>query len=94
MTTGCVPWWEWQQGKRPPGWTDQDERNWRGDYTGEDKPFVYSGGIDDPEARSGLRDLDLAPTLEIYLALQAGEKVPLDLLRPEAVKRYGLRRNS
>jgi AAA domain len=26
-----VPWWEWQQGKRPPGWTDADERKWGGD---------------------------------------------------------------
>ena len=25
-----VAWWEWQKGKRPPGWTDDDEVRWRG----------------------------------------------------------------
>jgi hypothetical protein len=27
---GPIPWGEWQEGKRPRGWTDQDERAWRG----------------------------------------------------------------
>lgn len=22
---GVVPWWEWREGKRPPGWTKDDE---------------------------------------------------------------------
>lgn len=26
-----MPWWEWREGKRPVGWTEADEREWRGD---------------------------------------------------------------
>lgn len=39
----------------------------------------------------GFKNLMLAPSLEIYWALQRGEAVPIDQLRPEAVKQYGLR---
>jgi hypothetical protein len=31
-----VPYWEWQRGKRPPGWTDADEARWRGDRVAPD----------------------------------------------------------
>jgi len=37
------------------------------------------------------RAMMLAPTIEICEALLRGEKVPLDRLRPEWVRRYGLK---
>ena len=96
---GYVPWWDWQEGKRPPGWTAKDEAHWRGDdiptppWWG--KPFVPEGGDPDSEeareARRGIRAWQLAPTLDIYHALMRGENVPVGSLRPEAVKRYGLK---
>jgi hypothetical protein len=44
------------------------------------------------EARRGIRDWLLAPTLDLYHALQAGEAIPLDLLNRDALKRYGLKK--
>jgi hypothetical protein len=26
-----VPWWQWQEGKRPAGWTERDEQRWSGE---------------------------------------------------------------
>jgi hypothetical protein len=43
------------------------------------------------EARRGLRALALAPTLALCQALLRGEQVPLEQLRQDAVRRYGLR---
>lgn len=43
------------------------------------------------EARRGLRAIALAPTLAICQALLRGEKVPVELLRQDAVRRYGLK---
>lgn len=46
------------------------------------------------EYQRGFKNLMLAPTIELYWALQRGESVPIDQLRPEAVKAYGLRAKS
>ncbi len=43
------------------------------------------------EARRGIRNWLLAPTLDIYHALQRGDAVPIEMLRPEAVQRYRLK---
>jgi hypothetical protein len=45
---------------------------------------------DDLEAQQGIRNWLLAPTLEIYRALQRGEQVPLHRLNETAVRVYGL----
>ena len=42
-------------------------------------------------ARFGIKCWLLAPTIEIYEALMAGQAVPLDKLNPAAVRKYGLR---
>jgi hypothetical protein len=47
---------------------------------------------DAAEIRRGLRALALAPTFEICQALLRGEKVPIELLDQDAVRRYGLKR--
>jgi hypothetical protein len=44
-------------------------------------------------ARRGIRAWLLAPTLDLYHALMRGEDIPTDQLNPDAVKRYGIRRN-
>ena len=43
------------------------------------------------DATAGWRALMLAPTVELYNALLAGEAVPLSALRQEWVRRFGLR---
>lgn len=47
---------------------------------------------DEALARRGIRAWLLAPDIATYEALMRGEHVPLALLNPEAVRRYGLRR--
>ena len=46
----------------------------------------------DDVSERALRAFCLAPTLEIYRALLAGGRVPIELLDQEALSRYGLRR--
>ncbi len=67
---------------------------------------VYEGGLgpelealllriderESAEARRGIRNWLLAPNVDLYHALQRGEAVPIEMLRPEAVKRYGLKK--
>lgn len=42
------------------------------------------------EAQRGIRHWLLAPTLEIYRALQRGEEVPIERLNQNAARAYGL----
>lgn len=44
------------------------------------------------EAERGIKAWLLAPNLTIYRALVAGEQVPVDQLRPDAVQKYGIRK--
>jgi hypothetical protein len=45
-----VPWWEWQEGKRPAGWTERDERRWRGETVStSERCGVCRQGIPDDE---------------------------------------------
>jgi len=46
---------------------------------------------EDAEYRIGFKAMMLAPTIELYHALLRGEDVPVELLNPEAVSKYGLR---
>lgn len=43
-------------------------------------------------AEQGIRAWLLAPDIPTYLALMRGESVPVDRLRAEAVRRFGLKR--
>jgi AAA domain len=61
-----VPWWEWQEGKRPPGWTDKDEAEWRGETTSSPtssppRPQVTSSLV--PTPYGGDEDEHLVPDL-------------------------------
>ena len=44
------------------------------------------------EARRGLKCLALAPSLDLYRQLMAGEIVHVSLLNQDAVRKFGLRR--
>jgi hypothetical protein len=59
------------------------------DGRGEVVKYVLTP-VDDP-ALDGWRAMMLAPTAEICRALLRGESVPVEMLRPEWVARFGRR---
>lgn len=71
-----------QRAAPPDGYLSWDE------YT-DDFAATYAF-VADTEYRRGMKALRLAPTLEVYRALMAGQRVPREALNPDWVRRYRL----
>ena len=81
------------QGVTPLPEIDSPRVHVRHDKNGNTIEYWIRGRADDPDvvARRGWRAMMLAPTLEIYRALLAGESVPAESLDQTWVARFGRR---